>query len=398
MGIFWGNKKYKNKLMLVFDVGSSSVGGAFFWTQESGVPRIIFSTREPIVLEESIQADQLLSSTIKSLEIIVGRVSRAGLGAPKITFCVLSSSWYVSQTRIIRLEKNMPFVFTSKLADDLIKKEMSLFEEEHLAKYQNTKSVVRSIEFKNIKTMLNGYEVSNPLNQKAKELEMTVFISMGEELVLKKMEETIGGHFHFKNIKFSSFTFASFAIVRDLNMHSENFLLIDIGGEVTDISMVKKNILHESISFPVGLNFMIRGVASILHCSLSEARSLISLFKDGHAAESVAKNLGSVINKLRIEWLLKFQESLSNLSNDISVPAIIYLSVDREMADFFSETIKTEQFNQYTLTESKFEVIFLDTKIFHGLAVFEESTIRDPFIIIDSIYINRFLINSVYPV
>ena len=176
MGIFWGNKKYKNKLMLVFDVGSSSVGGAFFWTQESGVPRIIFSTREPIVLEESIQADQLLSSTIKSIEIVAGQIRKAGMGVPKITFCVLSSSWYVSQTRIIRLEKNMPFVFTSKLADDLIKKEMSLFEGEHLVKYLNTKNAVRSIEFKNIKTMFNGYEISNPLNQKAKELEMTIFI------------------------------------------------------------------------------------------------------------------------------------------------------------------------------------------------------------------------------
>jgi hypothetical protein len=68
--------------------------------------------------------------------------------------------------------------------------------------------------------------------------------------------------------------------------------------------------------------------------------------------------------------------------------------VDEDMAEFFSQTIKTEQFSQYTLTESKFEVIFLSSKLFHGLALFEEGVIRDPFMIIDSVYINRFLINS----
>ena len=101
-----------------------------------------------------------------------------------------------------------------------------------------------------------------------------------------------------------------------------------------------------------------------------------------------------MIGKLKIEWLKKFQESLANLSNDISVPATIYLAVDQKMADFFSETIKNEQFNQYTLTESKFQVIFLGPKIFHGLVVFDRNIIRDPFLIIDSIYINRFLINK----
>ncbi len=394
MGIFSQDRekdKEKGKLALVFDIGSSSVGGALFWVQKSGIPKIIFSIREPITLEENIEVDRFLSLTIKSLEIVASKTHLAGLGAPKAIFCVLSSPWYVSQTRVIRLEKNTPFIFTSKLADGLIQKELALFEEEHLAKYLQADSSVRSIEFKNIKTVLNGYETLNPLNQKAKELEMTIFISMSPEQVLKKMEETIKMHFHFKDVKFSSFALSSFAVVRDMYINQENFLLIDIGGEMTDISMVKKNTLQGSISFPLGRNFITRGVASALHCSLSEAESFISLFKDEHATESVAKKLQSFIGKLKVEWLQKFQESLANLSNDISVPATIYIAVDEDLADFFRQIIEVEQFNQYTLTESKFKVIFLAVEIFHGLAQFKENVIRDPFLIIDSIYINRFL-------
>jgi hypothetical protein len=392
MGIF-SESKEKDELVLVFDIGSSSVGGALFWAQGSGIPKIIFSIRELIPISEKINnIDRFLFLTIQSLEIIIQKIYLAGLGVPSQIFCVLSSPWYVSQTRIINLKKNTPFVFTEKLADNLIQKEIKLFEEEHLAKYANVGDSVRVIELKNIKTMLNGYETSRPLNQKIKELEMVIFISMSGEQVLKKIEDTIGKHFHFSRIRFSSFVMASFTVVRDMHIQQENFILIDIGGEMTDISMIKKNILRESISFPLGRNFLTREVASSLGCSPSEASSYVALFQNGHAEKSVAKKLAPIMNKLKTEWLKKFQESLANLSNDISIPATIYMAIDKEMADFFCQTIKTEQFNQYTLTESKFEVIFLSTELLHGTAVFKENVIREPFLIIDSIYINRFLI------
>ena len=392
MGIFSGNKK-KDKLVLVFDIGSSSVGGVLFFTQNSGIPKIVFSVREPIAIEGNIEADRFLYLTIKSLETVASQIHKSGIGVPEEIFCVLSSPWHISQTRVIRLEKNTPFIFTPKLALDLIKKEIVLFEEEYSEKYPDIKSPIRSIEFKNTKIMLNGYETSKPLDQKTTELEMTLFVSISPEQILKNIEKTINRHFHVKEIKFSSFTMASFAIVRDTFANQDSFLLIDIGGEVTDISMVKGNVLCESISFPLGINFMIRGVAFSSLASLNEARSLISLFKDNHAVESTIKKIGPIIEKLRMDWLSNFQESLSRLSKDISVPATIYLVVDKELANFFSETIKTEQFNQYTLTESKFKVVFLDAEVFHTMATFKESIKRDSVLIIDSIYINRFLIN-----
>ena len=136
---------------------------------------------------------------------------------------------------------------------------------------------------------------------------------------------------------------------------------------------------------------MIRRVADILSCSLSEAKSLISLYKDGHAVESIEKKLGPIINKLETEWLKGFQESLVNLSDDISVPATIFITIDQDLADFFSKIIKTEQFSQYTLTESEFRIIFLGAQTLHGITAFKDNINRDPFLIIESIYINRFI-------
>ncbi len=383
--------KEKGELVLVFDIGSSSIGGALLLMHKSEVPKIVYSVREPITMEDTVDIDRFLVLMNQSLYIVAHKMCKAGAGAPSQIFCVLSSPWHVSQTRIISLKKNVPFIFTAKLAEDLIKKEIGFFEEDHKDKYLHDESGARSIEFKNIKTMLNGYETLNPINQKAEELEMTVYISMSGERILTQIEDTIRKHFHFNAIKFSSFALASFVTVRDMYADQENFLLIDIGGEVTDISMVKKNILRESTSFPLGQNFFIRGISREAECSFDEAKSFVSLLKDDHASEDTSRRLEPIITKLKNEWLKQFQDSMASLSNDISIPSDIFMTAHESFASFFEQTIKNEQFNQYTLTEAKFKINFLDAKVFHGMVTFDDNVVRDSFLLVDCIYINRFL-------
>jgi cell division ATPase FtsA len=221
---------------------------------------------------------------------------------------------------------------------------------------------------------------------------MNIFISMSPEQILFRIEETVRKFFHFENMKFSSFLLSSFTIVRDMYTNQNGFLLIDIGGEVTDISMIKKAILCESISFPLGSNFIIRRIAFTLGCTFGEAESLFFLLKDEHADLATEEKMKPIIEKLKKEWLQSFQESLVNISNDISIPATIYLTVDKTFASFFAKVIENEQFNQYTLTESKFKIVFLDTETLHGIATFGDNTIRDQFMIVNAVYINRFLI------
>jgi len=394
MGIFsklFSSETKNEELVAVFDIGSSSVCGALFWIRSNGVPKIVFSVREPISSMNQMDIDEFLVLTLKALDKVTQKLSTSPFGAPSRIFCALASPWYVSQNRILKYEKNIPFIFNSKFADALIEKEVKLFEEEHLAKYAESGSKVRAIELKNIRTMLNGYEVVSPENQKAKDLEMTLFISMSGDDILSKIESVMMKHFHKKESKFFSFLMASFTVVRDMYVHQEDFLLVDIGGEVTDISMVKKNLLQESVSYPMGRNAMARGLALKLGYNLEDSKSLLSLYKDGHIEDTVREKLEPVINDLKSEWLKRFQSSLASLSKDISIPATIFVTIDNDFAEFFADIIKTEQFNQYTLTESKFQIVFLNAEALHGVALFEESAIRDTFLIIDAIYINRFL-------
>ena len=386
-----GSTEKKEELVLVFDVSSSSVGGAIFKANKNSVPKIIYSTREPIRLNKDISFESLSDETLKSIEKVAGKISTSGLGTPVKVFCVLSSPWYMSETRNISLSKNTPFIFNKKLADSLIQKEVNIFEQECKKKYMDSGTEIVPLEFKNIKITLNGYETEKPLNQKVTELEMTVFISVSGKNILDKMKDTLGRHFYAKNIVFSSFVMSSFGTVSNVFINQKDFLLVDVGGEVTDISMVKKDVLCSSVSFPHGENFLIRQIASTLGFSLEEAVSLLALYKSDHMSDSSVLKIEPIIKKLKNEWLIKFQEALTNISNDISIPSTIFLTVDQRFSDFFTDTIKSEQFSQYILTESKFNIVYLGNQAFSEAISFGENIERDSLLAIESIYINRFL-------
>lgn len=386
---FFG-KKEKKELVLVFDIGSSSIGGAFVELTENGAPKVVYAIREPIRLEEVLNVDRFRVYAMHTLHKVVKKMCDSNLGAPKRIFCVLASPWYASQTRIINYEKNTLFTFTQKLADSLIASEIKIFEEEH-GIGKGGENTVRAIELRNMKTILNGYATTNPINQKALNLKMTVFVSMGEESVLSEIEEAIWRHFPYIEIKFSSFLIASFSLARDMFINNNSFLLINIGGEVTDIAIVKEDVLKESATFPIGSHFMTRGISESLVCSIEEAKSSIMLYEAGHMLQNKESVFQESLKRLRTEWLAKFQSTLATLSSDISIPATVFITVDPSLAKFFSETIRTEQFNQYTLTESKFRLIFLNSDALGGIAEVTNEAKKDPFIIIDSIYINRFL-------
>ena len=87
---------------------------------------------------------------------------------------------------------------------------------------------------------------------------------------------------------------ASFIVARDMFTHKEDFILIDITGEITEIAVVKKK-LAGSVSYHVGTNFFIRKTSEFLAVSLEEANDF-SLYKDGHAEVSLKRKLDPFMN------------------------------------------------------------------------------------------------------
>ncbi|MFA6397291.1 MAG: hypothetical protein WDK96_00395 [Candidatus Paceibacterota bacterium] len=389
MGIF-SSSKTTGELAAIFDIGSGSVSGSLVLLSKnnSTKPDIIFFEEERISTKRNFDLKNFELEMLKSLSNIALSMQKSRLGNPKKIFCFLASPWCVSQTRIIKMERNLPFTFTNKLASDLIEKEDKIFESSQLNKYKDFGEKMRVIESNNMQVSLNGYQTTNPVNQKAKELEMKIFVTISPEILLKSIENKIQTVFN-SPIKFFSFILSSFVLTRDIFADNKDFLLVDVAGEITDISIIKDDALLESLSFPFGKNNFIRKIATALNKGEEETMSLLNICRDNVADDIINNKMQIEIDKAKKEWLDYFQGSLVELSNNFSIPKNIFITIDNDICSHFESAIKNEEFNQYMLTENKFNVIVLKTSIFSSFCNFKEDVKRNQFLMLESIFVNR---------
>ncbi len=395
MNLF-SSKKPKEELVVVFDVGSASIGGALIsitHDHDPNVqtnPKIIYSVRKPMVFQDTLDFSRFIFAMLQTLEAVAKDIETQKLGAPKKIFCTLSSPWYASQTRTIRFKKNTPFIFSKKLWSELVEKEIAAFEAEELKKYSEEGETPRIIEQKTMHITLNGYQTPEPLGKKASELELSLFISISSKKIIDGIEEELKHFFHMP-VVFSSFLFSSFIAVRDVFSGEKNFLVVDVAGELTDVGLIKDSVLAQSASFPQGKNFIARHLSEDLKRSGSDVITLINLLIAGALDKAMKPKIEELLSQARTKWLSGFQTTLANLSNDLSLPSTIFLTADPDMATWFQDAIKTEEFNQYSLTEKQFNVILIGKESLHQFVTPADTSSRDPFLMLEAIFINRIL-------
>ncbi|QQR50139.1 hypothetical protein IPF86_03610 [Candidatus Nomurabacteria bacterium] len=394
MGFFSSSSGRGNRV-LILDIRSSSVGGALVEYKEPShgqgktLPSIIYTTRKDLIFQEDLNFEIFLEMMLKSLEEVVVDVLHAKLGAPSAIYCVLASPWYASQTRVVTLAKNTPFIFTKKFAQELIDKEIALFQSEQVTKYQELGQAVRTIEEQTIEVALNGYSVKDPIGKQARELSMTLFLSFSPEVVIKAIENSIHKHFHNRHIAYYTFAFASFITLRDLFMNEDTFLLVDVGGEITDISIVKNDLLLQSVSFPFGKNFLLRKISKALGKSGGEALSLYRMYADMKLEKNTIDQLAKILAEARVEWLTQFQHSLEDISKEFTLPDTIFMTADRDTVSWFVDTLHAEEFHQYTSTKSTFKIVTLTPQLVSEYIHFGSDMPRDLAIMLETIFLTR---------
>ena len=384
MSFLFGNKN-KSELTAILDIGSGRVGGALVQISGADKPRILFTTQKNISADHGLNIDKFTSAMQKSLREVLADLEGAKLGKVAKAVCFLSSPWYASQTRDIRYTRNAPFVFTQKLLDELIQKEIKLFEGDHLQKYHDD-AEPRIIESKITQILLHGYKTEDPFGKKVSEIDISAYISISPEKLLAIIERDIFRAFHVSKVHFATFLLSSYAVARDIFPEKENFILIDVGSELTDIAIVKNDMLAESMSFPRGANFILRKVAEGLGKSMAESSSLLNMCLDEKLGVGDQEKVAKHLQMAKKEWLSMFQKSLGEMASDLLVPENIFLITDKPMASCFIEAINKEEFSQYALSEKKFEITSLTEPLLHNFCTFEPEAGRDRFLILEAIF------------
>lgn len=390
MGFFSSGPESRHSI--VFHIGSSSVLGAHvFFDTKNGllVPHIKYATIHEMPVSTELDFKTFLSGMVEALDATAKDLTLSKNGRPDEIIIFLGSPWYAAQARSVTMSKNTNFTITKKLVDDLARKEIENFEKEELAKYQDAGNQARLIEKEVINILLNGYPSTDPYDKKASEIHLSMIVSMSPEIVLQKIEESIIGAFHTKKIKFHSFMYAGTLITRDLFMSHQQFLFVDISGEITDIALVKNGTVMDVVSFPYGKNVLLRKFAKGMDKTIPDAEALFALYRDNKMEASLKIKADKVVATITAEWTALFQVALSKLATEFLLPDVIALTITPDVLPFFTQAIQNESFTQYTLTEKIFSIVPITNSSLAPFILSSPGIFENPFTTIEALAVSK---------
>lgn len=383
-------KKGGSEVLLVFDIGSGSVGGAIALVSSDGPPAILYSTRSEILFTREASSNRLLSLCLRALsEVMLALLHegfpKSGLSAkhPRVKEALvsLSAPWTASRTSFLHLRNPKPMRITESVFQALLHEaEKSRIEREPKGSVEIEKKLVRSV--------LNGYETASPYGKEATEAEFTLCSSFSLPKITEKITEMITHLVHPEHLSFHSFSLLSFATLRDIHPQSESFIFMDVSGEQTEVSIVKKSVPLETISFPFGKNHLVRALANA-GLPPATAESFMKLHVENKGDGRLYEKATGVFEAFGDEWLKHFLRAVATFSEEMFLPKTLYLTSDDTISPVIQAAIAKGDFSKFTLASAPFEITLVDGAALQQYAHIDPSLTIDPFLTLETLFAAR---------
>jgi len=391
------NKTPRKKVIVVIDITSSSVGGALAESNEGCPITILAAPKSPVNFLFDVSLEASLRGTADSLRLTAKKLKNLYSGKIDEVLCVFSSPWFASKTKIITAAREKPFEIKNDFFSRLIEEEEKNFIS------PGTDYIEREV----IKIELNGYHVKNPAGKTARSVKSHIYLSAGVEKMMKLAEEEIGKFFIHTPLKFATSPLVAFKVLNDIISNREGFLIIDIGGETTEINLIRENVLEMSASFPKGTNLLFRKAAASLNTFLKEASSVVKAYSRGHRTLESSDKIALVIKDSVGEWRDYLKNSLTAMARENLLPQNVFVIGDDPVCRFFSSCLESEDFSEFTVLRKPFVAQKINpewlTRYFNQVSSMTQSAQnlkkceqgdyqhKDIMLMMETIYANNFL-------
>jgi len=343
-------KKERTSTVAVFDVASDSVGGLLFEKQKEQLPNILISIRKPIKFPEKEDASKLQNDIIKSIQEVASHLKKHSSKELDSALFVFSSPWYVSKTQIVKIKKQKRIKINQDLIDNLIDEEAKNFREE----WGNS-----TLEHKMIRSVMNGYATQNPLEKKAKDFELYIYLSLVPEFLQENIKIIASEKLNTPQTYMHSFPFVLWKILLKILNLQEDSLFIDINGEITDVFVIRDGILEEISTLPKGENFFINRLASGLNLEAREAKNLFLQHKRGDLKTDKMEKVQKILEIAATEWGKHLKKLLKEIAEDKYLPQNLYFLGPAASLKEVQKQIVQEDLSQLTIWRQPFVTHFL---------------------------------------
>jgi hypothetical protein len=393
-------KKGSEEIVAVFDIGNGSIAGALVKFSVNDQPIILYSHREPLTFAIHATPKHLLGSMLKLLRSVATNLAREGLPQVKTgpfnshklrdAYCIFVSPWYISQTKVVRSESEKPVTVSQDTINNLVQQEQEAF---NAALREGKYSQIfgpddRLLEKKVINIRLNGYDIEEPIGKQSKELELTLFSSFISQSIVSGVQEIIHQSFAVRNIHHYSFALAAWSGSRKIFPDIHDYFIVDVSGETTDISLVEKDILVETISFPMGRSTLLRQIVKDLEVTPEVAVSYVGMKSANTLEKNFSDKLDTILKPLQQDWHDQFVVALKTFQKIFALPRATLVTADNDSASFFLKALEEPIAVELNIAQNTLAPTFLSADKVQPFIYELPEVKHDSFIGLESIFLN----------
>lgn len=347
-----------SKKILVLDIGTASLNALVAEVSPERPPEVLTSLRLGLRLLDRADFKSLWRYVKEALVQVITTLQKDNRRFyPELISVVFSSPWYLSQTRIIRTQRAEMFQVTPGLVQEMISEELELFRKKSQEKFSLSSENITVLEHEVMKTVLNGYAVDHPFKKKTRSLELSLYMSLSRKELLEELQNLLEHYFGRTPLKINSSPLALFRILKDFLDSEEGFILVDVGGEITEISLIHQNIVEEVLTFARGGHFILRRLTSHLGVGLEEALSLLKSKTRGELKDTLDQKVSEVLFTAGKEWFKLFLEAASELGKGRPLPQTLLLTGGASGLESLKAELSSSELSGFTILGRPFNLV-----------------------------------------
>ncbi len=358
----FGSKKRHGTAIAVFDVSSSSVGGAhaLYHPQNTSPLTLVANIRSDSTLQEDINMKRFVSDTVHNIETVASSLRKADMHKPSHIEIVLASPWYVSHTRTILYEQDTAFVCTKKLIAKLVDEEIAHLVKNELERFGTYGKEGTIVEKQISMVRLNGYVTGDPFGKKAKRVELYLTVTIVPKGIVDEFTGALQRIYGTHSINITTSPYATFVVARDYLNNGQECVIIDVGEEVTDIGFVKNGLFSYQHSFPVGIYGLYRALIQGAGHTPVEAKAVVEAFRLGKLSASAKTKVEKALATFSSDWQRGLQEAFEQGHYGFCLPDSCYITADPRFEEVFPSIISNDHFIQQTCSRGQVKPLFIN--------------------------------------
>lgn len=190
---------------------------------------------------------------------------------------------------------------------------------------------LHTIEKRVIKIEVNGYVLHDFIKTKSKNIKVDLYVSSISRKIFQKLEQVIRAHFPICNsITTHTSSLVYLDKIKEYMVKEDNLIHIFVGGEITELTIIRDDSLVYTATFPVGKHDFLRDMQATIR---SYDYDLLYQKQIRFKSKVQEKNF----NATKEKWKNSLKNILTAYTKQI--PSKILLSTDTKTKEFFVELL-----------------------------------------------------------